>query len=303
MDTPGAIKTVMASMTPKGWMLLLGAALLALAETSWGQKPSNWPVNWRVYRMADGLPESACISVALAPQGKVLARHLKSGSVSELDGYTVNVIPSPGPGTGRVYQSPGGQLWAVVAEGLQEFKDGQWVLHPVPEIAAEFRARLPRAIDPIRCARPGRALSFSCCPTACCNSMPKTPTRPHTEVLLTAAQTRLERFSSMTLARDGGLVDCRRAWTAQIPGARSQSEARAPSGTITFHPSRSRFTISRSRTKRKGASLLLWLKPRGTTRSCWSISTASTGLPRPSPSKRPGMPGAAWIKTCWASDH
>src|ERR1035438_6628727 len=137
IDTHGAIKTVMASMTSKGWMLLLGAAFIALAEMSWGQKPSEWPVNLRVYRMADGLPESACSAVALTPQGKVLARHLKSGSVSELDGYTISVIPSPGVGIGRVYQSPGGQLWAVVAEGLQEFKDGEWMLHPVPEIDAD----------------------------------------------------------------------------------------------------------------------------------------------------------------------
>src|ERR1035437_8814527 len=77
MDTPGAKKTVMPYMTPKGLILLLGATLVALVETSWAQKPPDWPVNWRVYRMADGLPESACVSVTLAPQGKVLARHLK----------------------------------------------------------------------------------------------------------------------------------------------------------------------------------------------------------------------------------
>ena len=85
-------------MTPKGLIPLLGAALVALAETSWGQKSPDWPVNWRVFRMADGLPESACASVALAPQGKVLVRHPQAGSVSELDGYTVSVIPAPGPG-------------------------------------------------------------------------------------------------------------------------------------------------------------------------------------------------------------
>ena len=134
----------MSAMTRKGLRLLVGAALVALAGTSWGQKPPNWPVHWRVGRMTDSLPESACVSVELAPQGKVLARHLRSGAVSEFDGYAVNALPSPGPGNGRVYQSPGGQLWAVVDTGLQEFKNGQWVLHPVPEIAAEFRARLPR---------------------------------------------------------------------------------------------------------------------------------------------------------------
>ena len=192
-------------MTPKGWMLLLGAALLAPVETSWGQKPSNWPVNWRVYRTADGLSEPACISVALAPQGKVLARHLKSGAVSELDGYTVNVIPSPGPGTGRVDQSPGGQLWAVVAEGLQEYKNGQWVLHPVPEIAAEFRARLPRAIDPIPSYPARQGVVVFLLPDRLLQFNAEDPDNPRTEVLLTAALTRLERFSSMALGRNGAL--------------------------------------------------------------------------------------------------
>ena len=192
-------------MTPKGWMLLLGAALLAPVETSWGQKPANWPVNWRVYRTADGLPEPACISVALAPQGKVLARHLKSGAVSELDGYTVNVIPSPGPGTGRVDQSPGGQLWAVVAEGLQEYKNGQWVLHPVPEIAAEFRARLPRAIDPIPSYPARQGVVVFLLPDRLLQFNAEDPDKPRTEVLLTAARTRMERFSSMALGRDGAL--------------------------------------------------------------------------------------------------
>ena len=117
-------------MTPKGLILLLGATLVALPESSWGQKPSSWPVNGRVYRMADGLAESACVSVSLAPQGKVLARHLKSASISQLDGYTVTTIPAPDAGNSRIYESPGGQLWTVVAEGLQEFRNGNWLLHP-----------------------------------------------------------------------------------------------------------------------------------------------------------------------------
>jgi len=206
-------------MTPKGWMLLLGAALLASVETSWGQKPSNWPVNWRVYRTADGLPEPECVSVALSPQGKVLARHLKSGDVSELDGYTVNVIPSPGPGTGRVDESPGGQLWAVVAEGLQEYKNGQWVLHPVPEIAAEFRAHLPRAINPIPICPARQGVVVFLLPDRLLQFNAEDPDNPRTEVLLAAAQTRLDRFSSMALARDGGL------W---IAGARGLLKFSAP---------------------------------------------------------------------------
>ena len=205
-------------MTPKGLILLLGATLLALAETSWGQKPPDWPVNWRVFRLADGLPESACISVALAPQGKVLARHTKTGSVSELDGYTVNVIPAPGPGNGRVYQSPGGQLWAVVADGLQEFKDGHWKLYAVPEIAAEFRARPPRLADPIPLCPARQGVVIILLPDRLLQFNAEDPDHPETEVLLTAARTRLENFSSMTLARDAGLWIAGTCGLLKVPG-------------------------------------------------------------------------------------
>jgi signal transduction histidine kinase len=205
MNTSIAIKTVMAPVAPIRLSLLLGAALVALAETSWGQKPSTWPVNMRAYRVADGMPESACISVTLAPPDKVLARHLKSTSITQLDGYMVRVLPGPATGHGRVYESPAGQLWTVVAEGLQEFRNGEWVLHPVPEIAAEFRARVPPVTDPIPLLPvrqgvvllllPGRLLEFNT----------EDPELSRTDLLLAADQTRLERFSGMTPARDGGL--------------------------------------------------------------------------------------------------
>src|SRR5579862_2221454 len=125
--------------------LALSVVVASLEKKSWGQKASNW----RVYKLADRLPESACISVTLSPQGKVLARHFAVPFISELDGYSVRTIPSPEIGRSRVYQSPGGQLWAVVPEGLQEFKDGAWLLHRVPEITGETRGGSSRVIDPI----------------------------------------------------------------------------------------------------------------------------------------------------------
>ena len=158
---------------------------------------SGWRTAW---------PNPRASPCHLAPQGRVLARHLKSASISQLDGYTVYHIPAPDTGNGRIYESPGGQLWTVVAEGLQEFRNGNWVLHPVPEIAAEFRARLPRLIDPAAVVPgpAGRRAFPSAGPLAriqCRGSRPP----PRSTVLLTAAQTRLEKFSGMTLARDGGL--------------------------------------------------------------------------------------------------
>src|SRR5438045_2132432 len=108
-------------------LLVLTAALITGAGIGWAQKIPNW----RTYRMADGLRESGCLSVTVSAQGKVLVRHLNTLFVSELDGYAISVKPLPEIGKGRVYQSPGGQLWTVVPDGLREFNDGTWLVHPV----------------------------------------------------------------------------------------------------------------------------------------------------------------------------
>jgi len=116
---------------------------MALTRPSWGQKSA-----WRIYNLADGLPESACVSVTAA-QGKVVVSHFRQPFISELDGYGINLVPAPENAVGRVYESPGGQLWTVTREGLAEFEEGAWVVKPVPEIASAFRGALPRSIDPI----------------------------------------------------------------------------------------------------------------------------------------------------------
>ncbi len=105
----------------------------------------------------------------------------------------------------------------------------------------------------------------------------------------------------MALARDGGLWIAGDARTAQSLGAPSQSEAGTANGTITCRPSRCKSTTSRSRTRMTKASLPRWLNRRRITRRCWPISTASIGQPRPSPSRRSGMPGAAADRTDWAA--
>src|SRR5256885_9919336 len=130
-------------MTRKGLLLLLSA--WALIQPAWGQKASTW----RVYNLADGLPESACVSVTAAQPGRVLVKHLTQPFISELDGYGINPVPAPENAIGRVYESPGGQLWTVVPEGLQEFRDGSWLLHRVPELAALFAEGRRRSDPPV----------------------------------------------------------------------------------------------------------------------------------------------------------
>ena len=137
--------------------------------------------------------------------GRVLVRHLTQPFISQLDGYGINPVPAPENAIGRVYESPGGQLWTAVPEGLQEFKNDSWLLHPVPEIAALFhqgrrRPEVHIALYPTRQGRvifllPDRLMEFNSDDSQ----------RPGTEVLRTVSQTALKKFSGMALARDSGL--------------------------------------------------------------------------------------------------
>ena len=201
-------------MTPKGLLLFVGGAFLALAEPGWAQKSPHW----RVFKLADNLAEPACTAVTVAPNGKILAKHLNVPSISELDGYNVNLMPSP-TGKNRIYESPGGQLWTVCAEGLQEFKNGDWLVHSIPEIAAEFRTGLPRLIDPIPLCPVRQGLVIGLVSDRLLEFNFEDSERPRTRILRTASQTSLQRFSGLTLNRE------REVWVA---GARGLAKAAGP---------------------------------------------------------------------------
>ncbi|PYJ01296.1 MAG: hypothetical protein DME25_18400 [Verrucomicrobia bacterium] len=206
-------------MTARRLVLLCGSALLALAQPAWGQ-PRMPSGSWRAYKLADGLPESACIEVTIAPQGKVLARHLATESVSELDGYGINVMPSPPTGNSRVYGSPAGQLWTVGPEGLQEFRNGGWLPHPVPEIAIAFRTGLPHLSDPIPLCPVRQGLMIVLLPDRLLQLDSEDAEHLRTKVLLSAAQTGLERFTGMTqpASREGGLWIAGTRGLIKLPG-------------------------------------------------------------------------------------
>ncbi len=199
----------------KGLQLCFGVLFVTLVEASWGQKASNW----RVYRVADGLPESACSAVTISPRGRVLVRHFNLASISELDGYAVNVIPAPANGFGRIYEFAAGHLWMAAPEGLAEYKEGEWVLHPVPQIAAACRSGSASASHPVPLCPvdPGRVLFLL--PQTLMELSVSDPDRLRTRTLLEAGQTTLGEFTGLTVANDGGL------W---ITGARGLVKAPGP---------------------------------------------------------------------------
>src|SRR5262249_20885254 len=120
-------------------------------------------------------------------------------------------------GSNRVYESPGGQLWTFGRGAVQEYKEGSWITHPLPEVfgpSGSSSPNSPVALYPIRqglvlCLLPDRLLEFDFTVSG----------SSQTTLLRPAEQTQLERFTSMTLARDGGL------W---IAGARGLAKAPGP---------------------------------------------------------------------------
>ena len=173
--------------------------------------------------MSNGLPSPVCSSVTIAPRGKVLVTHPGIPVITELDGYSVKHIAAPSPLKNRVYESPAGQLWTVVPEGLLDFRSGAWSLHELPEIASESKAGRfgppdPVPLDPVRQGRvlfllPDRLAEFDC----------TDPNHPRTTVLRMARQTALGSFTGMCPARgyggEGGL------W---VGGTHGLARARGP---------------------------------------------------------------------------
>ncbi len=200
-------------MTRKGCFFL--AVFLALAPMAFAQRYSDW----RIYRASDGLAESACVSVAVGVNEKILTKHINADSISELTGYSVSIFPSPEVGRNRVFESSGGQLWTVTSQGLAEFRDGTWRSHPIAEIARLVNNVAPVATQPIpiHLIRQNRVLILL--PDELVEFNSENPDEPKLIVLQTAAKTGLQKFFGMTAAHDGSL------W---VSGARGLEHAAGP---------------------------------------------------------------------------
>lgn len=177
------------------------AAVLSLAAISAGGQQSQY---WRSFRKIDGLAESACDSVTLGLNGQILVSHRRT-AVSQLDGYSVSNYPPLEPELLRVSATPGGQLWALTAQGLAEWNDGAWVQYPVREIAAAHRSAVaPNGVTPsFFSVRQGRVIFLTA--DALMDFNTDDPRLPQTRLLLAAAATRAGKFLSMSHARDDGL--------------------------------------------------------------------------------------------------
>src|SRR4051812_19838627 len=191
--------------------LSFGLILFFVESAAIAQRASNW----RAFRVADGLPESACMSVTISSPGRVVVRHLDKAFVSQLDGYTITTEPAPPLGMSRVYASPGGQLWSLSPTGLQELREGEWLTHPVKEIAAVSAGK---TIDPVSLCAIKQGVVLMLLPEALIEFNAENPALAKTIVIRTVERTQLGVFTGMGLAKDGGLWVAGSRGLAKLPG-------------------------------------------------------------------------------------
>ncbi len=154
--------------------------LIVIALAASGNYASATTNHWRVFTKADGLPENACVLVTIGASGNILLRHAKTSAVTIFDGYEFITVPAPDTNRARIYESPGGQLWTVARDGLQEYRDGEWTLHPVLQIAARSGASDTNEIR-LQPVRQGRVMIFLLDETLLLDA--SDPERPRIEAL------------------------------------------------------------------------------------------------------------------------
>ncbi|MBC8096631.1 MAG: hypothetical protein H7Y43_12550 [Akkermansiaceae bacterium] len=179
-------------------LFLLAAAFLTLAQTVFTQPAPAW----RVYQVADGLPENACASVTIGLSGNVIVRHANTNLLTVLNGYDLTILPAPMTTQRRIHESPGGQLWAAASSGLLEFQEGNWVSHPVAEIEEHFKAGGTNEI-PLLPVRQGLVLILL--PNNLLQFNAETPSHLPVPLLPPVDLKVLGTLDRMSVARDGKL--------------------------------------------------------------------------------------------------
>lgn len=185
---------------------------------------------WRIFKAADGLPESFSASVTLSPFGNLWATHGEGNPNSRLDGYQVSAWPAPPDQTSKVYENQWGQLWSLYRGGIAEFRNGAWILHPVRAIQQEQMTNLFRRVRPISILPgeqdcllfllPDRLLEFNA-----------VSNRIH--LLWTAEEAGLGSFTDMAEEKSGGIWIAGVEGLARLPGPVRRWPAPVPAEIIT----------------------------------------------------------------------
>ena len=206
-----------------GRSLALAVLLLSLSAANLTAQRANW----RLYRASDGLAESATTSVTVSPRGNVLVKHLDADLVSVLNGYEIRTIPAPTAAGFRIAESRAGQIWAVVPDGLMEYRDREGWTAPyvIPEVRKEYQDSvmrpkwsipiLPVEQDRVLLLLPNRLIEFNAAGGQ----------RGTTIVLRNAAAPKLGRFIDLPPARDRGVRTPDPTAAAPPPGPARRAHA------------------------------------------------------------------------------
>ena len=186
----------------------MACALLGLADASFAAEA---PAHTRIFRHDGGYAPG----VTFSPLGNVLLRNAESQSVSIFDGFTRKGVAVPEENHFRVFQSRSGQLWSIASEGLLLHHNGQWTLHPIPEIRAELQRSpirqlrqiglLPAEVNHALILLSDRLLEFDA-------------DSRRVGLIRRASDTGLEQFYEMTEGEDGSIWISGKAGVITSPG-------------------------------------------------------------------------------------
>lgn len=196
------------------WLALIAAALTMATGIGRGQNA----IQWSSYRMSDGLPEPVWHSVSLTTQGKLIASRAGAPLATGLDGYSISNFPTPTSCVGRISDSPGGQRWALVSQGLAELDDGNWVTHSVAEISFSLRtsASPPSGTPDFLPVRQGTVLFLV--PDGLRELLTESPGTPRDILIRSATQAGIGWFTGLAETRDEGLWISGTRGLARLPG-------------------------------------------------------------------------------------
>jgi signal transduction histidine kinase len=167
--------------------------------------------DWRLFAAEDGMEETSAATVSLAPRGEVIFTH-DSGQISLFDGYDFQTLKGLPLSSYRILRDPSGVLWTVYPEGLAEWRDEVWLIHPLADIQQEFKTHVLRRSSWVQPLGLGRVLFLLPEHLMEFDASKSTPLP-----WKLAAQTGLGRFSDLAPARDGGLWITGNGGLAKLP--------------------------------------------------------------------------------------
>ncbi len=139
---------------------LLLFCLLAMATRVTAAQSCS--IDWRFFTTADGLGENWINNVTIGINDTVWVYHAGIHKLSWMDGWSdekgffANKFPDPGEEDLKVIQNQAGQLWSIYKDGIQQYKNGGWIRHPLEDVKSYYPSIGSRDLIPILSLSPNR---------------------------------------------------------------------------------------------------------------------------------------------------